>query len=188
MLKGTLLFVVLGLLAMYTTATFQRGCRDLRTSAAQFTYQRIPMRDMRRQIVLRAQRPLTARLADSISVPIQGREVVPTDTKQRLEQANLLVNPVAPDDSSIARGERKFRKVCVPCHGVTLAGNGPVAANFMPPPDLLASLTRGRKDGYIYTYIRHGGLVMPSYGPQVTAQEAWDVINYIRYMQRTNPR
>ena len=47
-------------------------------------------------------------------------------------------NPVAADDSSIARGEQKFMKTCAPCHGKTLAGDGPVAAQFMLPPDLLA--------------------------------------------------
>jgi mono/diheme cytochrome c family protein len=69
-----------------------------------------------------------------------------------------------------------------------MAGDGPVAALFMPPPDLLAEPTRLRKDGYIYSYIRHGGAVMPSYGAQVTAEEAWNLVNYIRHMQKTSPR
>jgi len=29
---------------------------------------------------------------------------------------------------------------------------------------------------------------MPSYGAQVTAQEAYDLINYLRHMQQTSPR
>jgi mono/diheme cytochrome c family protein len=91
-------------------------------------------------------------------------------------------------DSSIARGHRKFMKTCMPCHGVVMAGDGTVAPKFMPPPDLLAQTTRERKDGYIFSYIRHGGMIMPSYGAQVTADEAWDLIHYIRYMQKTSPR
>ena len=50
---------------------------------------------------------------------------------------------------------------------------------------LQAQQTRDRKDGYIYSYIRHGGVVMPSYGAQVTSQEAWELIAYIRHMQQT---
>jgi mono/diheme cytochrome c family protein len=76
----------------------------------------------------------------------------------------------------------------MPCHGKVMAGDGPVAAMFMPPPDLLAQTTRDRKDGYIFSYIRHGGMVMPSYGAQVTAAEAWDLIHYLRSMQKTSPR
>jgi mono/diheme cytochrome c family protein len=106
--------------------------------------------------------------------------------RARLEKT--FTNPQAADDSSIARGQRKFVRTCVPCHGTTLKGDGPVAAKFIPPPDLLASLTRGRSDGYIYAYIRHGGAVMPNYGALVTAHEAYDLINYIRHEQKTNPR
>ena len=66
--------------------------------------------------------------------------------------------------------------------------DGPVAALFMPPPDLLGEATRDRTDGYLYSYIRHGGVVMPAYGAQVTAEEAWHLINYIRNMQKVSPR
>jgi mono/diheme cytochrome c family protein len=58
----------------------------------------------------------------------------------------------------------------------------------MPPPDLLAEATRQRADGYLYSYIRHGGVVMPSYGAQVTAKEAWDLVNFIRQQQKATPR
>ena len=87
-----------------------------------------------------------------------------------------------------SRGERKFMRTCKPCHGPIMKGDGPVAAMFMPPPDLLAETTRNRKDGYIFSYIRHGGMVMPPYGAQVTVAEAWDVIHYLRSMQKSTPR
>ena len=104
--------------------------------------------------------------------------------------AATLVNPTAPADlpASVRRGEAEFRKICVPCHGRELRGDGPVAAQFMPPPDLLAEATRQRRDGYLYSYIRHGGVVMPAHGAQVTREQAWDVINYLRHLQQTSPR
>ena len=150
----------------------------------------------RRRFSSRHGKFIPAQGPDSSSVPIQGRELPPRDANGvPLIGAELnnylgarLVNPVASDDSSIARGERKFRKTCVPCHGAELKGDGPVAARFVPPPDLLAATTRGRKDGYIYSYIRNGGALMPSYGAMVTPEEAWDLINYIRHLQKVNPR
>ena len=59
---------------------------------------------------------------------------------------------------------------------------------FVPPPDLHAKLTRDRTDGYIYSYIRHGGAVMPSYGYQVQPEMAWNLVNYIRSRQQAEPR
>jgi mono/diheme cytochrome c family protein len=102
--------------------------------------------------------------------------------------AARLTSPFPSSPASIAKGDSIFHKFCVPCHGPSMMGNGPVAAQFMPPPDLLAEQTRGRKDGYIYSYIRNGGVVMPSYGFQVSAEEAWHVIHYLRHMQQTSPR
>jgi mono/diheme cytochrome c family protein len=58
----------------------------------------------------------------------------------------------------------------------------------MPAADLLTEPTRQRTDGFLYSYIRYGGAVMPALGAQVTPGEAWDVINYVRHMQRPSPR
>ena len=69
-----------------------------------------------------------------------------------------------------------------------MAGDGPVAAQFMPPPDLLAEATRKRTDGYMYMYMRHGGIVMPSYGNALSSKDAWDIVHYIRHMQKASPR
>ena len=51
-----------------------------------------------------------------------------------------------------------------------------------------AATTRARTDGYIYRYIRFGGAVMPAYGAQVTAEQAWNLVHYVRSMQGKNPQ
>ena len=179
MLKATAFTLVMVVLASWGTP--QQGCRDARTSLTHLAY--YPKRDMRSTVALLPQRAVTA-LPDSVSVPVTGREIV----RDRDAMSATFRNPVPSDQASVARGERKFQRTCVPCHGQTLVGNGPVAAKFVPPPDLLSATPRGRPDGFIYYYIRYGGAVMPSYGAQVTAEEAYDLINYIRHMQRTSPR
>ena len=102
--------------------------------------------------------------------------------------AARYVDTSVADDSSLARGERMFNRLCVPCHGPAMQGNGPVAARFMPPPDLLGAQTRGRTDGYIYTYIRFGGAIMPKYGHALTVSQSWDVIHFLRQSQKVSPR
>ena len=136
MLKSGIGLVVLVVLTVFTGASVQRGCQDVIRANTHWSY--YPIRDMRRSVALMPQKVIT-RLPDSLSVPIQGREILPRDARGvPLTGAELnnrlgamLVNPVASDDSSIARGERKFQRTCVPCHGATLKGDGPVAARFV---------------------------------------------------------
>ncbi len=167
----------------------ERGCRDLKSSLTHLSY--YPVRDMRTTVGFVPQQTYL-KPPDSLSVPTTGREPWNPDpaliVAERTRLEKTFVNPQAADDSSIARGARKFMRTCVACHGASLKGDGPVAAKFIPPPDLLGALTRGRTDGYIYAYIRHGGAVMPNYGALVSAHEADDLINYIRHQQKTNPR
>jgi mono/diheme cytochrome c family protein len=161
----------------------QHGCRDLRRSATTLRYPGI--RDMRRSVAIMPQKQVLL-APDSASVSLAGidrdlgREVL----------AKVLVNPTPPADlaASIQRGEARFKVVCLPCHGAQLNGQGPVAAKFMPAADLLALQARQRADGYLYSYVRHGGLVMPAVGAQMTAAETWDVVNYVRDMQKVSPR
>lgn len=184
----------IAVVAMLTALSTQQGCKDLVSSWTHLDY--YPIRDMRATVVLNPQK-VSTRAPDPHSVPVEGRDVAADllldPNKNAVDLATLLAGKVSdptsgPSDSSVARGERKFMKTCVPCHGVSMAGDGPVATFFLPPPDLLAEPTRQRRDGYLFSYIRHGGALMPAYGAQVTAEEAWDLIHYIRHNQKVSPR
>jgi mono/diheme cytochrome c family protein len=175
-------------LTIFTLGTAQQGWKDLRKSVTHLKYYDI--RDMRRTVALMPQK-VSTRAPDSLTVPVGGwgdRLTEDALNADREKATAGIVNPIASDDSSVARGARYFTRMCVPCHGAGAAGDGPVAALFMPPPDLLAEPTRNRTDGYIFSYIRHGGVVMPRYGQSVSAREAWDIVNYVRHQQRQNPR
>ena len=175
--------VALVVLTMFNPTSPQQGCRGAVKSLTHLNYYK--HRDMRTSVSVPPQKEVM-RAPDDASIPVGGRDVAGEDPPYDKNQ--FRTNPIAATDSSIARGERKFMRTCAPCHGTTLAGDGKVAANFMPPPDLLAEATRNRKDGFIYSYIRFGGVVMPPYGAQVTAEEAWNLVNYVRHMQKQSPR
>lgn len=181
MLKLSIGAICAAILTMMAASTAQQGCKDVKSAWTHLAY--YPIRDMRTTIAIRPQHAMPF-LPDSLSVPITGRE--PAFDRERM--VATFVNPLPMSDSAVARGERKFQRTCVPCHGAALKGDGPVAARFVPPPDLLGATSRGRSDGYIYAYIRHGGAIMPSYAAQVTAQEAYELIHYLRSQQRKNPR
>ena len=167
-----------------TSTGLGTGCQDGKTSFTKLDYP--PIRDMRNTVAIDPQKDVM-RGPDTLSVPLSGHDPV-IGLAELTTTAARLRNPTPSSDGSIARGEKTYATFCTPCHGKSLAGDGPVIQFFIPPPDLLGEITRGRSDGYMYTYIRFGGAVMPKYGQSVTAAETWDVINYIRHMQRTSPR
>ena len=181
MLKSALVLLVTAFLALFAVPSFQQGLKDAINSLTHLRYYRI--RDMRSSVAPAPQKGVY-RLPDEASVPTSGKEIA----IDRDIAAQTLRNPIPTGDASVAQGDTLYRKLCVPCHGRAMAGDGPVAAQFMPPPDLLGQQTRDRKDGYIYSYIRHGGVVMPSYGFQVSAEEAWHLVNFIRHHQKATPR
>lgn len=181
--KATIAALAVAVLTLMSVGSVRQGAQDAFNAVTHWGY--YPYRDMRRTVALKPQKTVN-RGPDTSSVPVHGREWV-TD---REVLTVTLVNPTvaAELDSSVARGERLYARTCVPCHGRDMRGDGPVAAQFMPPPDLRAQVTRDRRDGFIYSYIRNGGVVMPSHGAIVTGPETWDLVNYIRHMQKVDPR
>ena len=184
MVKGMLGVAALSLLTIFGPTPPGAGCQSAFKAASHLPYP--DGRDMRHSIALLPQRGFY-RAPDTSSVPLGGRDVMRDPAK--FDATFQVPTPSTPE--SIERGHVKYGKVCMPCHGANLDGQGPVwlSKKFMvPPANMLMPMTRARTDGYIYRYIRFGGAVMPSYGAQVTAEEAYDLIHYVRDMQRKNPK
>lgn len=95
-----------------------------------------------------------------------------------------LKNPVPATPESVARGKVLFATFCAPCHGAAAKGDGPVAKKFVPPPDLTTANYARTSDGYIYATIRNGGAIMPAQGGATSAPDRWDIINFIRSLER----
>jgi mono/diheme cytochrome c family protein len=111
------------------------------------------------------------------SVPVSGTSSLVKDQAAAEKQ----VNPIPADEKSVALGGRLFQIYCTPCHGYGGKGDGLVGAKLILKPfDLTADLTRGRSDGFIWGYMTFGGAVMPSYANDLSANERWNVINYVR--------
>ena len=102
-------------------------------------------------------------------------------SKEQRDAAALRKNPVPATPESIRKGANLYAVYCTPCHGPSGKGNGLVAAKFVPPTDLSnPDLQKGRTDGYWQSYLSVGGAVMPSYGESLSADERWDVVNFLR--------
>ena len=52
------------------------------------------------------------------------------------------------------------------------------------PPPKLSLIAKIRTDGYLYATIRNGGPLMPSQGYRIPPADRWDVVNYLRSIQK----
>ena len=111
------------------------------------------------------------------SVPVPGT----TSLVKDMAAAEKLTNPVAADDKSVAQGGKLFQIYCVTCHGNTGKGDGLVGAKLLLKPyDLTAEQAKGRTDGFLWGYMTFGGAIMPNYANDLTSNERWQVVNYMR--------
>jgi len=96
----------------------------------------------------------------------------------------VLVNPSLPTTENLALGQKKYLTYCSPCHGNYADGDSHLRGQFPNPPTLHSTRVREWPDGRIYHVITNGQNAMPSYAMQVTRDERWAIINYIRVLQR----
>jgi len=121
------------------------------------------------------------------SIPVWGHEDSLDIYGAGLRAVDAMVNPVPADSASLARGDKIYHTYCTVCHGPQGRGNGPVAGRFGYVPDLTQDMTKQRSDGYIYAVMRHGRGIMPRYGDRIRdPRDRWNVINYVRSLQRAS--
>jgi len=99
-------------------------------------------------------------------------------------QAAGLVNPIPPNAASVAAGKAIYESKCLPCHGETGKGDGPVGLTMSPrPADLSLHAVLGvHSDGQLFLWITDGfpGSVMPAFRAALAEEERWHVVNYVR--------
>jgi mono/diheme cytochrome c family protein len=96
-----------------------------------------------------------------------------------------LHNPLAASAATLAAGKERFETNCAPCHGMTGQGNGTVVHLLQhKPANLLTGVSKNLPDGYIYGYIRDGGIWMPSYNDAMSSTERWETVLYVRDLER----
>jgi mono/diheme cytochrome c family protein len=82
-------------------------------------------------------------------------------------------------------GQQKFITFCSPCHGYLAKGDSRLRGQFPNPPSLHSEKVRNYQDGDIYHIITEGQNTMPSYAKQITREERWAIILYLRALQRS---
>ena len=98
-----------------------------------------------------------------------------------LGAAGAIDLPTGPLDT--AAGHALFTRNCASCHGMLGAGDGPAAGTMDPRPTPIgvrketADLTPTLAYNVVSVGVR--GTAMPAFGGTLTAQERWNIINYV---------
>ncbi len=125
--------------------------------------------------------------------PVEGsvaRGFMPYPFKGKPAEAEkFLINPLIPSKEVLELGKQKYLTFCSPCHGDFGMGDSRLRGQFPNPPTLHSDKLRNMRDGGIYHIIVEGQNVMPGYASQITEEERWAIVHYIRVLQRSvNPK
>lgn len=118
----------------------------------------------------------------------QGIVLLPVskDQADALRAGEVLTNPFSAEDLAVyTRGSEVFRIWCMPCHGGTGIGDGPVAMRGFPaPPPLTSQNSVAMKDGHMFHLISYGQNNMPGYATQISSEDRWKAVIFVRTLQR----
>ena len=86
----------------------------------------------------------------------------------------------------LERGHERFDIYCSPCHGRTGDGRGIVVTRgYVPPPTYHDDRLRDTADGHIFGVITSGIRNMKGYSHQITPEDRWAIVAYMRALQRS---
>lgn len=92
--------------------------------------------------------------------------------------------PVPLTRALLLRGQERFNIFCSPCHGRTGQGQGMIVQRgFKRPPSFHVDRLRAERAGYLFDVITNGFGQMSSYAGQVTPEDRWAVVAWVRTLQ-----
>lgn len=95
-------------------------------------------------------------------------------------------NPRTVNEELLRVGQRRYNTYCSPCHDQTGQGRGIVAQRAVwIPTNLQEDRVKQFNDGEIFNVITQGRRSMPAYRFQVTEDDRWAIVAYVRALQRT---
>jgi mono/diheme cytochrome c family protein len=101
-------------------------------------------------------------------------------------EAKAVKNPVPATPENLKAAEQIFKDKCVLCHGETGKGDGPAAGmGDVPPANFTdAKLIGAETDGSLFWKMSEGRIPMPSFKKQLSDTERWEMVNYIRKLNK----
>ena len=87
-------------------------------------------------------------------------------------------------EAELNRGQQRFNVYCSPCHGRTGEGNGMVVQRGLKQAaSYHVDRLRQMPPGYFFDVITNGFGIMPDYRMQITPEDRWRIVAYVRALQ-----
>ena len=85
----------------------------------------------------------------------------------------------------LERGRERYNIYCSPCHSPLGDGNGfiPSRGFSRQPPSYHSAHLQKAPLGYFYDVISNGFGIMPDYSSQISPQDRWNIVAYVRALQ-----
>ena len=97
---------------------------------------------------------------------------------------DVEVFPITVTKEVVQRGKERYEIFCSACHGLTGNGDGMIVRRgFRRAASFNDDRLRQAPVGHFFDAITNGWGVMPSYAPQISSQDRWAIIAYIRALQ-----
>jgi len=140
---------------------------------------------------LSSQLPVAGTIARSAPIKTTSGEFfpyedAPVNTGRIAGTTNFVeLNPMPVTALLLKRGQQRFTINCSPCHGQTADGNG--ITKKVGAMAVVANLHDKRivemADGELFCVITNGRNLMGAYGPNVTVEDRWAIVAYLRALQ-----
>lgn len=101
------------------------------------------------------------------------------------EAGKTYPNPLRRTAAVLERGQHVYSNNCIVCHGPGGEGDGSIVPKYPRPPSLVSDKIRTYPDGNIYFIMTRGQNLMSSYAGQISQEDRWAVVHYIRALQRS---
>jgi hypothetical protein len=112
-----------------------------------------------------------------------------------LEIPKEVVTRMGGMDHLQQRGRDRYAVFCAPCHDNTGSGEGMVkkraqatGATAFAPPTFHQERLRHMPDGQLFATISNGKSNMPPYAWQLTVDDRWAIVGYVRALQVASPK
>ena len=88
------------------------------------------------------------------------------------------------NQATLERGRERFNIYCAPCHSRVGDGNGMIPQRgYRHPPTYHQDRLRKAPLGYFFDVMTNGFGAMPDYAMQITPEDRWKIVAYIRALQ-----
>jgi mono/diheme cytochrome c family protein len=91
-----------------------------------------------------------------------------------------LHNPYHATAQTMEEGKALYETYCLVCHGSQGRGDGPISSKIPTPPSYVSERVLQFPPGRIFHVITKGTGKMPSYASQLSAEERWKIVTYVR--------